>query len=161
MRFQPMTKDEIETGYLLPDGLYDFEVTEATDQQSKQGNDMLKLRLKVYKDNGGFVTVYDYLLEKMKYKLVHFCREAGLENRYESGELTAAECVGRTGKVYLVIERQEGYSPKNTVKDYGSIDKADVPKGMGANAPAAVRTTQPIGPAVPVKVSTLDDDAPF
>lgn len=119
MKFTSKTEDQIMRESLLEAGDYDFEVIEAKDTVSKKsGKEMIALNLKVFRPDGGFVYVRDYLLEAMAFKLIHFCRTAGLGDAYKNGELTADACNGRAGKVRLIIEEQPGYSPRNAVKDY-------------------------------------------
>lgn len=135
MRFEPKTEQELEEDGLLPKGTYDFEVIRAEDKQSKKGNDMIALGLKVFAPTGGTPFVNDYLLEAMAHKLHGFCEEVGLSDKYESGSLAASDCMGRSGKVRIDIEKGKGdYPSKNVVKGYGGDkstatpeDETDVP----------------------------------
>jgi hypothetical protein len=130
MKFTPKTKEELQQAGLLPDGVYDFEVVKATDKISKNGNDMLELQLKVWGNDGREVMVFDYLLEAMAFKLRHFAEETGLIGKYEAGELHDYDCLGKSGKVSLIVKASKisasgnTYPPKNAVKDYISDNKA-------------------------------------
>ncbi len=135
MKFVPRTEAEIAIDGLLPVGVYDFRAIDAQDKVSAAGNDMIMVTLAVYKPDGGFLTVTDYLMEKIAYKLRHFCEETGIINLYENGTLMASDLLDREGKVQIVIDpertdKESGkvYRSKNSVKDYG---------GKGAKAPAA------------------------
>jgi hypothetical protein len=135
MRFTPKTEQEIQQALLLPDGEYDFEVISALDKQSKSGNDMIELKLRVFHEQSErFIT--DYLMEAMAFKLRHFCGAAGLMDEYESGALAAGMCVGKAGRVKLIIQKDKtgAYPDKNSVRDYVTEDLVSKPKGSAARA---------------------------
>jgi hypothetical protein len=48
MRFEPKTEAELARAALIKPGEYDFEVVNATEEISKSGNEMIKLRLKIF-----------------------------------------------------------------------------------------------------------------
>lgn len=117
MQFQPKTEEEIASEFVFPEGDYDFEVIASRDEISKAGNDMIALEIRCF--NGDDQTnVRDWLLEKMAFKLRHFCATAGLMDEYESGILEAMHCLGRSGRVTLKVEKNPDYPDKNVVKDY-------------------------------------------
>lgn len=119
MRFTPKTENELAQANLLPAGVYQFEVVEAVDKVSKSGNDMIALLLKVFRDDGdSFVFVNDWIMEKIPYKLAHFCAAAGITEKYESGVLDADDCVGVYGACKVAIEPGGDFPPKNVVKNY-------------------------------------------
>jgi hypothetical protein len=125
MKFAPKTEEEIASELIMPAGTYDFEVVEAEEKLSKGGNDMIVVELKVFNKDGGFRKVTDYLLEKLAYKLRHFCCTTGLIQSYNAGSLSAAKCIGRGGKVIIQVEPErksddgsKTYPAKNSVKDY-------------------------------------------
>lgn len=138
MKFTPKSADEVARDGLLPAGVYPFEVMEATDTLSRAGNDMIRLKLVVFGPDGETPHVFDYLLEKLAYKLRHFAEVTGLLPQYEAGELTAIHCLQKNGYVKLVIEEQEGYSPKNSVKDYEPAPEGSAPRPVAAPRPAPV-----------------------
>ena len=120
MRVSPKTEEEIQLENLLPEGNYPFTVAESADETSKTGNEMIHLGLHVHKPDGGIKWVEDYLLDKMAFKLRHFCAEAELLDTYQQGKLCAADCAQKSGYVFIRVEPgKDGYGPKNTVKDYG------------------------------------------
>lgn len=119
MKFQPKTENEIASENLIEPGEYDFEVVAAFDKVSKtSGNDMIELKIKVFADREKVIS--DYLLEKMAYKLRHFAEATGLLEVYNSGDLIADDCVGKSGRLELGIQRDKtgAHPDKNTVKDY-------------------------------------------
>lgn len=152
MKFTPLTEEEIASSGLMEDGLYKFTVLEAEDMVSKTGNDMIKLTLRVQDADGMMHKVFDYLLEKMKFKLRHFCEYTGLLDKYDSGNLTAADCIGKSGVCEIIVqagqEKYDGgkYPDKNAVKDYIENNKATMSKD-----PIPVVTEHP----------SFDDSIPF
>ncbi len=151
MRFTPKTADEIASERLLPDGEYDFEVTQVVETVSTKGNDMLKVFLRVFKPDGSFVLVTDYLMESIMYKLLHFCEATGCEELYHSGMIkgddsgTVNEFTGKQGRLKLGTQKSADYPDKNTVKDYIAANKGAAKakrptvKQMSAAAQAPVK----------------------
>lgn len=150
MRVTPKTEAEIAQAGLLPLGAYDFEVTEATEDQSKAGNDMISLKVRVYDNEGAGRTIFDWLVstDGGAFKVRHFAYGVGLLKQYETGELRAADMVGCTGKCRVVIKKSEGYPDKNAIADYLA------PGSSGNGAAPGVRDPRPEPPP-------LDDDVPF
>lgn len=118
MQVNYMTEEEYTETLLLSDGDYDFEVVEATDEVSKKGNEMIRVKLKVFTDDGGFRFIDDYLMEAMYFKLIHFCQATGLEETLKSGALVASDCEGKCAKVTIKTDPAGEYPAKNSVKDY-------------------------------------------
>ena len=118
MDFTPKSEDEIKRASLLEAGEYDFEILLANHATSKSGNEMIKIKLGIYSGDRITNHVFDYLLPAMEAKLRHFCDSVGLLSKYEQGTLCAEDCQGRSGRCKLVIKEQEGYPPKNDIRDY-------------------------------------------
>lgn len=124
MKFAPKTESELEISLLLEPGIYPFQVSEAINDTSKNGNEMIKIGLTVWGPEGRIHFVYDYLLEAMAYKLRHFCCYTGLIQKYESGELSANDCINKEGYVEIAIQKGKpngnggNYPDINKVKDY-------------------------------------------
>jgi hypothetical protein len=124
MRFTPVPEKKP-----LPKGKYQFEIARAEDTVSQNsGCEMIKLKVKLY--NGGEsseAVVADYLLEALEYKLRHAAYACGAGEKYESGELCAADLEGKTGECLVDIEKDKTgkYQDKNVIKDYV------VPEGSG------------------------------
>lgn len=125
MRLVPKSDEELAVMGLVPEGQYQFEVINAEDTQSKSGNDMIKLQIKIWDGEGLSHTVFDYLLEAMPKKLKHFAKHLGLITKYESGELLADDCIGKCGTLDLTIQEDKlgKYPPRNSVADY--VEKKD------------------------------------
>ncbi len=145
MKVQPKTEAEITAANLIPAGEYMFEVIEATEKTSKNGNDMIALKLSVHADDYAR-GVFDYLvdIESMAYKIRHFADATGLLPQYEAGQLSADDMIGVTGKCKIAQQpEKDGYPAKNVVKDY-------VKRPAGA---AAVKKS--------ATAEVADDDIPF
>lgn len=150
MNFQPKTEADLANELVLPAGTYDFEVVDAEEKTSKAGNEMIVVTLRVFDDDGGARFVTDYLMEKMAFKLRHFCATTGLMDAYNRGALSASMCEQRGGKVVIQVEPEKKspdgtktFPAKNSVKDYS---------GEGAR-----RRLPPAAPAADLE----DDDIPF
>ena len=129
MRFQPKTEEEIQTANLLPDGKYGFVISNAEEKVSASGNDMIVLTVRVYKDDGGFILITDYLMEKMAFKLRHACQACDLLADYDAGELDHNKFVGKEGFVKIKTQPAKGeYSAKNVIADYVVGEEFKPPK---------------------------------
>lgn len=158
MKFQPISADEANKASnkfaLWPRGTYDCEIVEASDEISKNGNEMIKLRVKVFSQDGGDSrTVFDYLLEAIPYKVRHAAEAFGLVAEYDNGTLSGFDFQGRTGQCILFIQKDKTgqFGDKNAVADY-------VPAKASA-APSAHRIAPPqMGGSTG---ASLDDEIPF
>lgn len=130
MRFTPKSEKEINEEKLLPEGEYPFEISGAVNHTSAAGNASIKLTVRVYKPNGQFILVDDYLSEKVLYKVLHCCQACGLEETYNTGLLEPDMFIGKTGMLKLKQDAgTEKYSAKNSVKDYiKDAGKVTLPK---------------------------------
>lgn len=120
MRFTPQSDKEIAEANLWPIGIYSFEIGKAEDYTSQKGNDMIKLAVNVYNDEGQGRVVYDYLTDRMMYKLKHACEACGLEKAYDQGLLESVDFEGKTGKLNLGIKKDKSgqYPDSNSIIDY-------------------------------------------
>jgi uncharacterized protein DUF669 len=158
---KPISEKEAESSGFTPwrPGDYDFEVNDASEERSSStGNDMIKLTLHVFNEDGNKRTVFDYLVnsEKSQFKIRHFADAVGLIASYERGELDVNEIVAKTGRLKLRIKPAQGdYPANNSVGDY--IPRGDLPEKV--TRPAA-RPSAPASAATRVNVD-LDDEIPF
>lgn len=121
---KPLTKEQAKQGDLIPPGNYDFVVIDATDKISKAGNDMIEVKLRIYMPNGSERIMFDYLLESLEYKIAHFFQCVDLWKEYESGEVSAHDCVGKSGELKTYIQKgKDGYADKHAVADYLLTDE--------------------------------------
>ncbi len=155
MTFKPKTDEEIKSertkSALLPDGIYDYEVVEAVDTTSKAGNEMIKLKLKVFAGEYSARTIFEYLMEANAAKLKQFCDSHGLQKAYESGDVRAGHFMDLAGKAKIVTEKgKNGYGDDNKVFAY------IVPGG-----PLGKAAAKPVAAAVAAKYTVDSDDIPF
>lgn len=149
MKFQPKTDAELEAEqakFKPLKGVYDFEVTDASDEVSTAGNDMIKVTLGVWRPDGSQVLIKDYLLAAMAFKFKHFCEATGMLDRYEAGDVNANDCLNKTGKVELKLKKVDD-KEYSEVRDY--IKRVE--PAQGKQPPAGL-----IGEGKP-----LDDEIPF
>lgn len=121
MRVAPKTAQEIAEAGLWPAGIYDFEIIEAEDTTSKtSGNDMIKLKVKIFNESGQSQNLFDYLLDAVAYKLRHAAEAFGLLDEYEAGGFDAIDCIGKTGQCKVKIDKDKSgaYPDKNGIADY-------------------------------------------
>ncbi len=122
MKYAYVSPDELEKQQnLLTPGEADFEVLKATEKQSKSGNDMIELNIKVFDKDGKQTNVFDYLLssEKFAWKIHQFCDAINKPEWYaENAELTAEKLVGQAGKCKIVIEKNDEYGDRVKIKNY-------------------------------------------
>lgn len=134
MKFTAKTAKQISEEILWPKGNYAFEILEATDEIAKSsGNEQIKLKVKVFKDDGASQNIFDYLssADKMAWKLRSASEACGLLSDYEKEHLEAYQFVGKTGYCEVVIQpEQNGYDAKNSIKKYLTDKVAAAPKTM-------------------------------
>lgn len=125
MKFTPKTAEQIEkeqTSFApFPNGEYDFEFEDATDEVSQSsGNDMIKLKVNIYNAEGSRRVVFDYLTTgKAEYKLRHCAEACGLLADYENGSIEAEQFIGHSGKCKVrAVPAKDGYPAKNDIQDY-------------------------------------------
>lgn len=120
MQFIPMTEEEINLLDLIEPGIYQFLVMAGEDVISKNGNEMIKLTIKIWDKNGSERIVFDYLLTQIPHKIRHFCTTTDQLHKYEQGTLSDRDCKGKSGNLKLGIQKDKTgqYKDKNVVIDY-------------------------------------------
>ena len=148
MRVQPRTEKEIAEANLWPAGVYNFEIIEADEAASKKGNDMIAMRVRLFREDGTTQTVNDYLVDTLStaYKVRHCAAASGLIVQYEKGELLARDMIGKTGRCKVSVQKDTSgqYPDKNSITDY-----VKAPEGLAGR----VNTAPP--------PNDLDDEIPF
>lgn len=117
MKFTPKTDRELEELHLLQDGEYSAEVIEAIDTQSKTGLDMIALKISV-NNNYSSKILNDWLLESFPVKLKHFCKSCNILEKYDSGDISAKDCIGKKIKVKVTTKADENGKKWNRIEDY-------------------------------------------
>jgi hypothetical protein len=118
----------------VPEGIYDFTVADANEKMSQSsGNDMIELQLIVKGPDGEEVKIFDNLVFSPKafWKIDMFrvCTGDKLVAG-QSVEFNAEDCLDRTGKCCVIIDKFEGRE-RNKVKEYldpNAIDRPAVPQ---------------------------------
>lgn len=131
MKFQPKSdqdfakeEQERKEAYLWPAGIYDYEVLTAVDKESKKGNPMTELLVKLFKEDGKEQKVSDYIGDWNLFKLKHICEANGKLDLYEAGNVEDHELYGATGKCRVGVQKgsqkDDGsfYPDKNVIQDY-------------------------------------------
>lgn len=163
MEFKPETDREIEEQMCLAEGNYDCEVFDAIEKVSKNGNPMIELQLRVFADDGSTRLLRDWLLASpslAKRKLSRFCRSVGLDAEYESGHVTAEDCIGRSGRCVIKREHSDTYGLQPKVDTYEPADGPlkPSPRRGDADDSRPLKTPQEAAQAA----QELDDnDIPF
>lgn len=123
MRFNPKSESEVQDDRYkaFEPGTYKFECERAEEKTSRNGNDMIEVRLKLFSNDGRKTnTCFDYLMPvgAMAYKFRHFCYSVGLGEQYERGEVNQFDCVDRMGQVQVAKGEDNKGRERNEVIDY-------------------------------------------
>jgi hypothetical protein len=131
MKFEPKTEEELAKARLIPDGVYDGEITAASDETSKtSGKEMIKVTVRVYAGDRQ-MAITDYIDCDQQEKLFVIAASAGLLEQYHSGELQAYDLIDRSVKVKVGMDKgNNGYPPKNTIRRY-VVPKGPKPEPTG------------------------------
>lgn len=141
MKFKPKSAEQIKQeekerkeAFLWPVGEYSFEILEAEEGLSNAGNQQIKAKVKLFKDDGKSQTVYDYLQPEgaMAHKLRHLSEASGLLTEYETGEIEDYQLVGKTGicKVGINKDKTGQYPDRNGIVDYLVSPSKAAPKAV-------------------------------
>jgi hypothetical protein len=131
MKYQPKSEKQFAEEGLFPPGIYDVEVIEAIDRPSKAGKEMVTLKLVVFNDVGAQRTVFDYMTFGSNFgerKFRHAADCFGLIGLYETGDLSAADFQGKTGKAQIGQSKPTPQYPlpNNIIADYIGREEATV-----------------------------------
>lgn len=153
MKFTPKTEKQIAEEGLIPAGtISDFEVLEAEEKNSKAGNPMVALQLKVWRPDGGTALIRDWLLLDQMWKLHAFCASVGKLAEYEAGEIDAFELKGCTGRAKIGVKpATDQYPAGNSVQGYVKAETGAAPAPRAAPRAAMKPDMNP----------DMSDDIPF
>lgn len=170
MQFKPKSEAQLKEAerirlenLLWPDGEYEFNVISAAEKRTKdkfdtEGNvtkaggvPMIELKLQIFKEDGSFKFLHDWLSEIMEFKIRHAAYACGLGEDYESGTITDGEFEGKSGRLLLTKKPASGgYAAGNQVKDYIVSDDGKVAATKAKTAKAqAVSADEPFSDFVP------------
>lgn len=127
MKFQPKSQAELdkeqEDGWILPTGIYFGEVIEAEDQVSKNGNEMIMVKINI--DNRH---IYDYISPHfMKHKWLHFFESAGKMDVYKTGSVGAEDVMRYRVVCQVGKQQKEPHPVRNIIIDYMMESECEEP----------------------------------
>jgi hypothetical protein len=161
MRFTPKSEEELKSMMLSNGGIYDFEVENATDEVSKNGNDMIVLKIQVFTTDGTAHFAKDWLVGSdaplSLQKLQNFCKSTGMMQAYEDGTLDAMSCIGLCGKLKISVSESPQYGRQTKVADYvGNVSPVTQEKPRGPSQ----QQTRAANDALATAAGS-DDEIPF
>lgn len=120
MKFNP---DELEETTPMQPGIMNYEIVEAKERQSKSGNDMIELGIKIMDDDGRNLTIKDFLVGTTSslWKIHQFCQSNNLD--FNGGVLNPNDIVGQTGQCETTQETIEDGRQMLKIKKYIRQDK--------------------------------------
>jgi len=135
MQFKTFSKEEIENDDRLGPGTYEYKVIEALETTSKAGNEMLKIFISLYGSDGSTVTIHDYLVSTVRWKLKQFAKSCGMLEKLEGGELSEMDILNKKGMCEIGLEKTEKgeflrvkkYLPLEDLKEENVIEDDDLP----------------------------------
>jgi hypothetical protein len=101
----------------------DATITEASEEESRRGNDMIKVTVVV-----GDRTFTDYLTDTAfgGVKLRHCCAARGVLAKFETGSIDPSDFPGPV-RVKIGVEKGKGgFGPRNIIEDYAAADSSPV-----------------------------------
>lgn len=116
MKFNPKAAST-----LIPDGEYDAEIAAAEEAESKKGNAMMKLTVRVWAGGGGPRTVFDYIVDPHSiWKLKQIAAAIGKQDVFESGDMGPGEIAGESVRVAIKTQKDRTgqFEDKNVVARY-------------------------------------------
>ena len=131
-------------------GEYQGHIEDCEYGQSKNGNDMATVKVRVY-DGDRSIVVRDWIVNHpdMLWKLKHLASACGREAEFKAGEFEPHYAVNEPMTVVLSEDDDPKYGEQNRVSDYK-------PKASGAVTPKARDK-----PSVPDSTIPNDSDIPF
>ena len=105
---------------LLPVGMADGEIREASDQPSKRGKEMITLIVVVRDADGIERELRDFLTDApvCAVRLRHVSEAVAALDKYENGSIGAEDFPGHAVRVKIGIEKKKGFPDRNVIADY-------------------------------------------
>ena len=124
MIFDPVITDSCHKS--LVNGICSFEISEAQDKVSSNGNQMTVFKLKVTDQNNTSGFIWDNIAWILNWKIGQLLQSLAMEDRIQSGDVPSASLIGKTGKCFLFWKKGSGgYPDKLAVKYYVSAKASD------------------------------------
>jgi hypothetical protein len=132
------------------------------------GNPMQVWTFRAYHDDGREQLISDYVvLPSATFKIKQLALALNKKSDFEAGTFQADDYINADVKLYLVVDKQDGFDDKNKVKKVKSV-RDDASVGSSAPAPTPARNTggggrpqrQPVNSPVG-EDSFVIDDIPF
>ena len=146
----------------LPEGIYDFSVVDAIEKESKTGNSTIELQLLIESpDRKNGVRVFDYLtfVPNSFWKIDAFRIATGEQLvQGQTVDFESEDCIGRTGRVSLTVEKYEGRS-RNKVEEY--LDPAENPLPATSSAATPNAPELSLEQKFRAKGVDIEDDIPM
>lgn len=124
MRITPRTEQDVAPKPIIKKGIYKFRIEAAADKVSAAGNDMIVLTVQVQNEAGKAIAqITDYLTEKNAAKLRHAAAACCAIARYDTGELSAADFIGKRGNCRVIVTKDHSgkFGDKNEIADYVTL----------------------------------------
>lgn len=119
MRFQVLNNDLLNQQRCeLKPGRADFQIVAATECLSKNGNNMLKLQVRVWDCEGEEGTIFDYITSNAQWKIKQLLEAVGQGEQYETGEINSHSLENKSGKCVLLINKDPKYGNQPKIKFY-------------------------------------------
>lgn len=104
-------------------GECNIEIINGVEKVSKKGNPMIEVNIKAIDKRGQSISVRDYLVDHVIWKIKEFCRAFDLD--FEEGEVNISAIEGKKGKAEIIQSEYEGkFYPK--VKSYTAISEEGI-----------------------------------
>lgn len=123
MKFDPLLCVKNIRSYGMPEpDLYDFEVVRAEDMLSKKHVPMIKLYLRLNKNNQ-HNWIIDYLPSNTTWKIKQFLHSIGMNDLFEKGEVHIEDCILKKGILKIIHVEHETYGIQAKVESYLNVNE--------------------------------------
>lgn len=105
--FKPLSDEELKAP-MYPAGIYSFRVKSANIGFSKSsGNPMITVFLEIKEEGKQPITIKDYLVETMMWKLSTFCKSIGKDGLYKNGSIEESQIINSEGFADFIYEKSD------------------------------------------------------
>lgn len=166
LKFNTYNEKELHVmkyGEPFKDGIYDFEVINASPYTSAKGNEMTKVVIKVFSNdvtNNRIIKIFDYIMADgpMAFKLKDFLNSIGEGESYFKGEIDLDNLEGKRGSARIGIAPGTGnYPDSNKVIEYMPLE-VNIDQRIKFNQN---QMNNPSKPPAHVTEPEFDDEVPF